>query len=312
MKVRDWEVGRLIGESPKFRIYLGNKDDEQVIMKVAKTFEDNQVLADEAAQFNYWQAYAREINEFQAKTEGKTSHYDWLFAELISSFMEPTQADRHINVFRVPDVNAGNLTPLSKLMSLTRIDARTSVWILGRLFKIYSFYELVAIAENKILTEYPVFSPDDYLIEPARHRLAYYNFSGISPDVKATNLINKITQAIRSWFVRTWCVEAGTNHPSGRDEYDDDTMRSIMGLSDADSEDFDRVWGYFNLLTYLAENYDPDEGEYYVGEDTFEEAHLALYQKVGSLWGVGQYHPFTYCARNDYRGNWKTIEDKEG
>ena len=50
MKVRGIEVGNRIGESPKFRIYLGTDDEGQsVILKVAKTFEDGDILSDDSA-----------------------------------------------------------------------------------------------------------------------------------------------------------------------------------------------------------------------------------------------------------------------
>lgn len=41
LRVKNIEVGNRIGEASKFRIYSGKTDSgEQVILKVAKTFED--------------------------------------------------------------------------------------------------------------------------------------------------------------------------------------------------------------------------------------------------------------------------------
>ena len=141
LRVRDIEVGNRIGEAPKFRIYLGTKNGEQpVILKVAKTFEDGDILAEEAGKFNVLRSFEEQVAKIEANQSGSNSHYNWLFANLLSSFMEPTQGDRRINVFATPDVDLGKLIPLTKLYAETEIDTRTSIWILGRFFKFYSFF----------------------------------------------------------------------------------------------------------------------------------------------------------------------------
>ena len=142
MKVRNIEVGRRIGESSKFRIYLGKTPSEQsVILKVAKTFEDGDILASEAGEFNILYVFSEQIAEFERKAGLESARYDLLFANLIASFIEPTQDDRRINVFAMPEIDVSELIPLTKLSSTVEIDARTSVWILGRLFKFYSFFD---------------------------------------------------------------------------------------------------------------------------------------------------------------------------
>lgn len=136
MKVRNYEVGKLIGEASKFRIYLGNDGNRQVVMKVAKTFEDGDSLAEEAGWFNVLRAFISQVTEMQEKSGETSSHYEWLFANLLSSFLEPSQKDRRINIFEVVDTDFGQLIPLPKLRTETEVDARTSVWILGRFLKI--------------------------------------------------------------------------------------------------------------------------------------------------------------------------------
>lgn len=202
MKVRDIEVGSRIGESSRFRIYLGKRDDEQsVIFKIAKTFEDGDVLANEASKFNAFRAFAEQIAQFEKAQNKKLSHYDWLFANLESSFLESTQGYRRVNVFTTPDTDVSKLTPLTKLRDEVEIDVRTSVWILGRFFKIYAFFELMKIGSDAILTRYPLFSPDDYLIGPERHRLIYYNYSGEFPDVVATDSVKEVVNFMLEWIV---------------------------------------------------------------------------------------------------------------
>ena len=85
-------MGPRIGEASKFRIYLGAMDGGQsVILKVAKTFEDGDILAGEASEFNILSSFAEQIAKLEANQGGSNSHYDWLFARLLSSFMDPTQ-----------------------------------------------------------------------------------------------------------------------------------------------------------------------------------------------------------------------------
>lgn len=199
MKVRNIEVEECIGESSKFRIYHGKTDEKQkVILKVAKTFEDNDVLSTEAGFFKLLEVFAQNIAKFEEKKENN-SHYDWLFAKLKTSFFESTQDDRIINVFEAPDIELDELVPLPKICSKTQIDARTSVWILGRFLKFYSFFELMAASGDNPVIRYPIFSPDDYLISPQHHRLVYYNFSGDVSDIMANDYVKSIVDFIIDW-----------------------------------------------------------------------------------------------------------------
>lgn len=202
MKIRDIEVGAKIGETTKFRIYLGKADSGyQVLLKVAKTFDDNDVLTQESGHFNLLRCFAEQAEVYE-KHAGKTksSHYDWLFARLRASFMEPTQGDRRINVYEVPEISFDKLMPLTKLCAGAEIDARTSVWIMGRLFKFYSFFELIALELDSV-AQYPIFNPDNFVIGVERHRLVYYNYSGSIPDVVAYDFVKAISKYILDWAV---------------------------------------------------------------------------------------------------------------
>ena len=202
MRVRNVEVGQLIGESPRLRVYLGSLDSGQhVIVKVAKNFYDGNILAEEAGKFKLLSAFGKQVSELE-KSQGKAeSHYDWLFASLLSSFMEPTQGDRRISVFTMPDIELDQLTPLAKLYSEVKIDARTSAWILGRLLKFYGFFELLAASEDSPFAQYPIFLPGDYLIGPGSHRLIYYNFSGDMADAVAHDFVQVVSKFVLDWTV---------------------------------------------------------------------------------------------------------------
>lgn len=202
LRVKNIEIGNRIGEASKFRIYFGKTDDgKQVILKVGKTFEDGDILAEEAGIFNILKIFESQVALLQKEQGHPNSHYDWLFANLSSSFMEPTQGDRRINIFTIPDIDLSKLIPLTKLYSEIEIDARTSIWILGRFLKFYSFFELLTASEDDSVARYPLFSPDDYLIGPEKHRLIYYNFSGDMADVVAFDFVKAVTKFILGWTI---------------------------------------------------------------------------------------------------------------
>lgn len=200
--VRNIEVGDLLGETSKFRIYLGKmSDDTKVIVKIAKTFEDNPVLVEDAKEFNMLKSFEMHLRQFAKYPCADAVNYHLLFAKLLSSFTEETQGDRRMNIYTVPEADLADMTPLPKLSSQIDIDARSSVWILGRFFKFYSMFEIKREADHDDACRYPIFSPNDYLISPRNHRLVYYNFSGEIYDVYATDIIKSMSKCILDWVV---------------------------------------------------------------------------------------------------------------
>lgn len=262
MKIRNVEAKeRPFAESQKLRIYLGNSEDYgPVILKIAKSSEDNDILTKEAGTFMGLQAFEKKVEALEkACGKEKSSRYDLLFAHLLQTFVEPSQKDRRINIYAIKEPNAeetdfGKLLPLSKLQADVVIDARSSVWVIGRILKLYSFFELKA-SEDEKHASYPVFSPEEYLIGPERHRLVYYNFSEAYLDVTASEYVKSIAKFILDWMVVEEEDEAGEKYKA--------------------------------LLEDFAEN----------GRDKAEKAHVELYELVEKLWGI-HYYPFTYRKRN--------------
>lgn len=198
-KIRDIEIKNLIGQSSKFRVYVGHQDNGQkVIVKIAKTFENNSVLAKDAKVFNSLKAFESHLREL---SDQNNVNYNLLFAQLISSSMEPSQDDRRINVFALPEIDLDSVMPLVKLSSQMEIDARTSVWILGRLLKFYGIFELMKTAHDADACNYPVFCSSDYFIGPEMHRLIYYNCLDEIEDVYATDIIKMIAKYMLTWTV---------------------------------------------------------------------------------------------------------------
>lgn len=200
--VRGVEVDKLIGESSKFRVYIGHMNDgKQAILKVAKTFEDGKVLVEDARVLNELKNFELHLRETMQAPCADAANYDLLFAKLMSSSMEESQQDRRINIMTIPETDLDSITPMSKLTAQTEVDVRSSIWVLGRLLKFYGLFEIMRVANNDDACKYPKFSENDYLIGPRHHRVVYYNYSGEIYDVYAKEIVSKITQSILGWTV---------------------------------------------------------------------------------------------------------------
>ena len=205
MKIRGIEVdpNDFFAQTKRFRVYLGNSDkDGPVILKVAKTFEDNDVLNEDAATFTRLAANSQEIDEYETSHGGgNRSRFDLLFASLLSTFVEASQGDRRINVYRAPDTKLSKLLPLSKLKADYEIDARSCVWMMGRILKFYILFEKDKMDGEETVARYPDFYPEDFLIGPERHRVIYYNYSGGEDDSIADGHIKAIAKFFLEWIV---------------------------------------------------------------------------------------------------------------
>lgn len=201
MEIRGIKIGSLVEETEKKYIYLGIFPDKNpVIIKSAKSSDNNKTLLNEVKWFEKLRTFNEEV-EKHSKKIGVEYHFDWLFAWLVTTFVEPNQDDRRFSVFSMPETEIGKLIPLSKVARTTQIDSRTSVWILERIFKFYAYFELMRESGDIPLTEYPVFSSRDYLLGPVQHRLIYYNYSGSGMDFTAYELVKTITTFIKGWVV---------------------------------------------------------------------------------------------------------------
>lgn len=203
VQIQNISVEDLIGQSSKFRVYLGHIEDRPAIVKIAKTFDDNEVLIDDARMFTTLKNLHLHLKDMSNRLHEKVIDYDKLFANLERSFMEESQGDRIINVYTILDMNLDSMMPLAKLSNQFEIDVRTSVWIIGRLFKFYGMFELLEVVEHSDACKYPIFSPNDYFIGPEVHRLVYYNFSKEIQDIYATDIIRHISKYMLSWIVFT-------------------------------------------------------------------------------------------------------------
>lgn len=186
MRVENYEVGRQFAETMSERLYLGTdiNDGKEVIIKIAKTSHDNQKMMESNSVLEgYWSAIsavdttAGLSDEFRATF--KRGRYDLLAAYPLASFYGVTRDDDLINIVTMPDVKFSEVMPLSNIGNDYLIDARTALWILGRILKFYQVFRVVSAVERAtyMLYRYPLFSMGNFLIAPRRHRVFFYHAS---------------------------------------------------------------------------------------------------------------------------------------
>lgn len=282
MKVRDYEVGKLIGESPHMRIYLATdtKNGKEVILKIAKTYEDEEWLKHDVGVLLEHQSFLEAPRILKMSDEDRESfekaRYDLLAAKVVNTFVEKSQGDRRVNVVKLPQVTMAELTPLSKLMAETRIDQRTSVWIFGRLLKFYSIFEALIdkaydpsardvgrFNGDLVFAFYPEFSPGNFLISPRNHRVIFYNSTGWGKARTAKPYIKQMAETMYEWVSHN-----GNENVA--------------------------------ILMFLSELKDD-------GAEDFNGAHHELYDLAGDLWKRG-YYPFHYREKDS--NIWRTIGEE--
>lgn len=196
--IKNIEIINKIAEAKRYDIYSGIEDGKYLIVKVSKSIEDSSVLNEEAAELMRLNVASRSIDRIEDEHKYIKSRYDRLFIQLKKSFFDGEDLKRVI-VLGSDTVDIENLVPLTKLHNNVIIDARTSAWIIGRLFKFYGLYEIMALMDNSNIIEYPLFTPNSFLIGPNEHNLMYYNMAGKSQEVKATSFVKAIAKFIKDW-----------------------------------------------------------------------------------------------------------------
>ncbi len=203
MNNEKYKIDRLFYEAKSHYGYLGvTEEAEQVIIKIAKreTVYRSDFLA-EARDFNLLKI-ASGLDVFPLY-EKKRPRYNYLFVDLIAAFCAE---GREVNVFRIPDTNLEDFVPLIKLQAETRIDTLTGVWVFGQFLQFYDFFETM---NHKMYTgryRYPIFNPNNFLINPKEHRLVCYNISGLinykmgTQRDEASAVIEEISRFMLRWI----------------------------------------------------------------------------------------------------------------
>ena len=119
-------------------------------------------------------------------------HYDWLFPELVDTFISgPEQGNRQMNLLTIRDAAISDFVPMSDLQIRYNIDAKTCAWILGRFFKLQAFLEHV----GGIF----IFRADQVILEPKAHRMVHLDWS-YSDEVYHWDSVNRAAFSMSYWL----------------------------------------------------------------------------------------------------------------
>lgn len=204
--IRDYKLVRLFHETPQAWCFIGTNQhtfpaDSRCIVKVSKTFEDGDKLAEEDEHFRLLRASCGDVTEHVKIYYAKGVNFARMFTERIDSFIEPTLDDCRVNVSAFnSDICVDNLVKLPDLRQC-RIDARTSVWLFQQFLELYSFYDIMADYYDSPLMQFPMFCDADYLVDPLYHRLVLYGFSGKAYDTTAHQQFRIMAQYFVNWTV---------------------------------------------------------------------------------------------------------------
>ena len=190
-----------------------------------------------------------------------TLNYDLMFPMLVDSFHIPEQGNRKANVLAFKNVpSVTSMIPLGRMLAKDkiRVDMQTSVWIMGKLFKLLDFAHSNGLAIGKV-------NINNMLIEPDEHYILIFDWSatevhsGYVPHETAKGEIVAAVKAVIS-------ILGG-----------DPKRITIPNYGDPQYED------YTQFLYRLARG----------GETSAAYCHGKFYKLVDGLWRRG-FHPFTW------------------
>lgn len=174
----NYQVLKKIGVSEDFTVYQCSLEDgRSALLKIASAIEYNSVLDREAFLLDFLRERAESVEkEFVesglAKDTKLNNHF--CFPEMVESFIAADQGNRRVNILGFFDIaeKLSDLVPLTHLRSRDKvlIDARTSVWILGKLLKFFVFTHNQGVAINNL-------SGGNILINRDHHFVAIFDWT---------------------------------------------------------------------------------------------------------------------------------------
>ncbi len=260
-----YEIGRLVRESPKFRIYLCTQVEtgRQCLLQIAKDVVFNGDLERNAFILKELKRLSDEleVKYDKVKTDPKSVlNYDLGFPQVVEGFNCVNQGNRRVNIlaFRCIE-DYRNIVPLPYITEKDglRVDPRTSAWIMGKALKLLTFLH----SQNYSIKNANAIN---MLLVPEYHYVLFFDMSeailcvdGV-PDEDRKLEIAQAAQAVIQ--VLDGDIESGIFPDS----------------NDASSTE------YFDYLLYLARGNHRDA----------QSAHKRFYEIVDSLW-VKEFYPFT-------------------
>lgn len=262
-----YRVGRQVAENSAYRLYLCQKEGEerQCLLQIAMEVEHNGALQRAAFILGELARRAGELEEEYAtvKQDPKVFlNYELGFPELVDSFPCHEQGGRQINILAFRNVeDVSRMVPLVNISEKdrVRVDVKTSVWIAGKVLKMYDFATSEGFSVN--------LSGNNILIEPDEHYVAIFDWTEAeihSETVPAEVRRKQIAQAARAVItILGGDIKSGIfpGDEEGASQYTDYLLRLARG-----------------------------------GESNTQRAHARFYEIVDLLW-ERKFHPFTTMIR---------------
>jgi len=142
-----YQVGKAVAEADGYHLYLCVQEEtgRQCLLQIAAETANNGDLDRAAYILRELKKSAQEVEDEYAKIKKDPKillNYKLSFPRLVDSFSCQEQGGRRINILHFRKIKeVGDVVPLSNitLKDQLRVDLRTSVWILGKLLKLFVF-----------------------------------------------------------------------------------------------------------------------------------------------------------------------------
>lgn len=252
-----------VSEARRFKLYLvKGADGENKLLKVPLDRYGNGSIQHEAVFLQYLASKSSEFElEFGEKHDNEKLHYDWIFPVLDRTFLTgEDQGGRQMNLLSIQDADVADFTPLSKMYSEYRVDARTSAWMLGRMLKLLTFIEEIDASL--------IVHRESIIFEPKMHRLVYIDWINANHGnfgmIRSTSIAESV-QTFREWTSWYSDFDYDSGYPS--DEKEAQYLHTLQNIEE--HSEIGAAW-----------------------------AHRELYKTLDHLWGRN-YHPFSYKKLKD-------------
>lgn len=176
-KGKNYSVGKALGETTEYSLYECTLESGQkCILKIATTVEKNHFLDREAYILDEMYKKAKLLEEEYAKVKEDEAmlNYQFCFPYIIESFIAIDQGNRRINILSFFEIakDLSDLVPILHIVTRdkSRVDPKTSAWILGKLLKLIGFTHSLGIENGKL-------TGDNILINRERHIVAIFDWS---------------------------------------------------------------------------------------------------------------------------------------
>lgn len=260
---REYEIGDKVAETPVYRLYLCQriKSKEVNLLQIAADVSRSGDLDRAAYILDALLQHAKDLEEKYdrvKKDPNNKLNYQLCLPRITDTFVSDSQGSRRIHVVGFHGVDdARRMVPLHFIVDKDkrRVDARTSVWILGKLLKILAFAHSAGVSIGDI-------SPGNILIEPDKHYVVVFNWTQarIYPEGLPDELVRQEIALAAESVLKVLGSESGLCADDGLKQFEP----------------------YFQYVAKLAA-----EG----GVDAVV-AHREFYELADALWPRG-YHPFT-------------------